>query len=501
MTTRLERRGAGSLHALAVACLCVPCCPTPVRAQATEASARVDAVPTAAITSMLADLDALFARGDTAGYLGAFEPDNPGAHAMLTRDLEQLFEAGVALRRSSALTTEPRVIGDRTVVRVRHEVRFAAPGAAQGAAEQSFVVDNMLALRRTAEGRAVPTFCVEIPTRFANVRGDLFRCPPCNFEVGGVAGWLCVPMRGDRSLSIEMASFFLIGTDVACDVTVQIDPDVRAATTVAQGLGGRLRSLDADSRPGLATTWLPAAHAATPPAGFAGARVEVVLPHDFGGAGGLCVFHVLTFGGLQQVLLARGSVRAMREHAAAVQALLDSYHLLESDLDQVAAAARALRHHTGGALKGTNYVNDRFLVTLDGPPSWRPQQRCGGSAFRVVWSSENGSRLWLTGYGVPQGMHRWCRRTADRWLQQLCHDHELKPDPNDPAEWTEQPGCSALTRSFTCSPISPPGPDAPRQRTLVAHLHDDLLIVADGYAATAADEVALRQALGSLRRR
>jgi len=464
---------------------------------ANDTSVRNSSVSAEVITTLLADLDACFARGDVAAYLAAFEPDHPGSHAMLQQHLQRLAAVLPRLQRRSTLAAPLRQIGPRTVVRVRHTIE---------AGERTLHEDTMMAVRLGADGRAVPTFAIEIPTRWACVRGDHFRCPPCNYEIGGVAGWLCVPMRPERAQSLEAASFYLIGSDVACDVSVLVDGDAPTATTVVRSLGEALAQLDTDARPGPVEAWLPPAHAKEPPKGLTAARLEIALPRDFGGRGGLARFHVVTFGALQHLLLVRGSATAVREHDEALRTLLGSYRLLQSDLDLALAAARPLQHHTGGTVRDSRYHNERFGFELAGPDGWQTQQRCGGAALRVVWSSPDGSRLWLTGYDVPAGLDRWCERTADRWLQQLLLRANLQPlRTTAPDGWTEHTSCGGSTRMLTCVPKqsegSPTGPGAPRERSLHVFLQDELLLVADLQAATAADAATMQTALESLRRR
>jgi hypothetical protein len=456
-----------------------------------------DQVSTTAIAAVLADIDGCVLRSDTTSLLRLFEPDNPGAHAMVKLRIEQLAAASIE-RCESAVSQPPRVVGPRTVVRVRQEITVLPRGEKAGGKPCAITLDWMLAVRATPGGAAVPTFLAEIPRRFACVRDDLFKCPACNYQIGGVAGWLCVPMCSDRSQSIEAATFYLIGTDLACDVSVRVDPDEPVATVVARQLGDTVLALDADSRSGIAAAWLPCAHEDAPPKGFAGARLEIELPRDFGGQGGLAVFHVLTFGGLQHLLLVRGSAHSVRANRRAIDELLATYRLLQTDLDGAAAAARSLHHHTGSRLAGRHYHNDQFGLHFDGPPEWTAQLRCGGSAFRVAWSDGQGARLWLTGYAVPPGVEHWCERTADRWLRQICVDADLEETSSTPWHKLEEGG--AATRSVVCRPRTPAGPGTPQLRLLHARLEGDLLVVADGQAPTADGQAAIEEAFASLRR-
>ena len=469
----------------------------PLSAQAPGKSETAKPVSHEAIAALLSRLDACFQRGDVAGYLAMFEPDHPGVHAMMQRNLERLFPASTPMARTSTLVAEPRVIGPRTVVRVHHEVRVTN---ADAKGFTSYGEDTMLVLRTDRGDEPVPTCSIEIPLAAGCVPNEHFRCPPCNYEIGGVPGWLCVPMRSDRAQALEAAQFYLIGTDLACDISVQIDPQPPGALEVARQLGAALHGLDPGAGPGLPEPWLPPAHAKDKPDGLCGARLEIDLPQDFADDGGGCaVFHVVAFGGLQHVLLVRGSRKSMRVHADSLQAMLDSYRLLVVNADIAAASARALSHHTGGSFRGNVYHNTLYGVEMQGPEGWQAQQRAGGNAFRAIWTSPHGSRVWITGYAVPPPMNRWCQKTADRWFQKLCEKAGLVPC-GDQQAWIDVRDSGGPMRSVTCKPQSPEKSGS-HQRLARLLVRDDLLVVADGCIATEADAAAVKAALGSLRRR
>lgn len=448
-----------------------------------------------AVQALLRDLDQRFARGDVAGYLERFAPDHPGAHALLQRQLEQCAGPGGTRRRTSAVVGEPRAIGPRTVVRVRHEVellRIAGDGRAQPGA--TFAEDRLLVLRREPDGSATPTMSVEAAGG-PGVPADRFRCDPCNYELGGVPDWLCVPLRPERAGALEAVTFYLLGTDIACDVSVRIEPGDRPALQVTQELVDTLRGVEATARLALPAPWRPPSLGADPPAGLDGAMAAIDLPADFAGGGGRAILHVVTFGGLQHLLLLRGSAAALHRHQAQVDALLASYRPLERDCDLALAAARPLQHHTGDTLDGTVYRNTRHQVELTGPAGWTPSLRSGGASFRVAWCGRDGGRLWLTGHTVPPGMVRWCPTTADRWLEHLCQRHGLELEPA--GDGWHQLGDGARSRSATAVPATPGGP----RRRIRVLLYDDLLAIADGHASTAAADEALQRALASLQRR
>jgi hypothetical protein len=452
--------------------------------QATGAAIRVEEV--------LRELDALYVRGDAAGYVARFLPGHGEAMAQRERQLAQAFAASRSRQRTSTVLGQPRQLGGHTIVRARYAIALqCADGAAVPGV--AFEEECLLALRADGRGRLQPAFEVETTPAPGCVQEDRFRCEACNYEVGGVDGWLCVPLRADRANALEAVIFLRLGSDLVCDVAVQVDPDASPPETVALDLASVLQPR-ASATTRQPQAWLPPAHAEMPPAGLRGARLELAT-----GDGARVAIHVVAFGGLQHLLLLRGREASFAREAAAVAALLGSYRLLERDRDLALAAAEPLRHHAGGTLHGNAYENHRFGVTCDGEPGWTAAQRTGGAAFRVVWTSPAGSRFWLTGHAVPPGMARWCRATADRWLARLCEQVAVELRADDPgcSDWHEE-ACGALTRVLHGAPRA--GAAAPA-RWLRLLLYDDLLLIADGAAAVADDEPAVRRLLAAVRRR
>jgi hypothetical protein len=466
-------------------------------AQATPATG-VDAQ----MRAVLDRLDAAFARGDVAGYAAAFAPDHPGAHALLLRHLEHCFGGTDRRHRETTVVGAPRRVGDHTALRLRHDLALHGDASAL-LPRTTFTEEWLLALRPDGAGGWVPTLAVETMPSAACVGDELFRCPPCNYEVGGVEGWLCVPLRADRANALEAVSFYLLGTDVACDVSVQVDAACTDAAETARQLAATLLRLEPTAKAEPPVPWTPPAHRREPPAGLHGAVVALDLPHDFAGDGGRALLHVAVFGGLQHLLLVRGSARELRERAPAVDALLASYRLLERRADSALAASRALAHHTGGDVDGATYRNARYGVVLAGEPGWRPALRTGGAAFRVVWTSARGSRLWLTGYAVPPGLQRWCRATATRWVESQCERGGLQlalAHAGDAAAWRDDAPCGGSSRTLLAVPrANAPAQSAPQRRLRIV-VRDDLLLVLDGHAVDDADDAALQRMQHALTR-
>ena len=175
------RRAVPPSPSIAWACLALLASATVAQSQAQAPTAPT--IAATAIQPLLEQLDACYGRGDVEAYLAPFAPDHPGAHAQLRRQLTAAFAMGVPLQRVTRLADEPRPIGARTVVRVHHEVR-----AADGSSRATFVHDSLLAVRRAADGAVQPTFAIDIASEVACAQGERFRCPACNYEIGGVGG-------------------------------------------------------------------------------------------------------------------------------------------------------------------------------------------------------------------------------------------------------------------------------------------------------------------------
>lgn len=455
----------------------------------------------AAITTLLAELDAAFGRGDVDAYLAHFQPDHPGAHTLLQQRLQRALRGGVALTCRSTVVGSPRCFGERTVVRVRSEVRTTG-----GESAVVVVEDSLIALRNGATA-AIPTFAVALPAGAEVPLDGRFRCPACNYEVGGPVGWLCVPQAPDRAHALEATTFYLTGTDVSIDVAVRIADDAAsppAATTVAERLAGALRDLAPGARVDLALDWRPASQEAT--AGFAGAKVAVDLPPDPAAPeGSRAWFHVATLGAVQYVLLVRGSAPSLQHHSAPVRALLDSFRVLDPAAEPLEAAARPLRVHQGGQLRDGTYTNERFGLSFAGPGGWPAAQRCGGAAFRVVWTGPRGGRLWLSGYAVPEGVPRWCTETAERWFSAMCRERGLEivgPEGAKEPVWNGDDACGALVRDVGCRPLRPTPEERlapPRRLRLV--VRSDLFVVIDAAPAHEDEVEPLRGAVQALRLR
>lgn len=444
-------------------------------------------VPRAGVEKVLAAMDDAFARGDAEGLLATFAPDHPGAQDAFSRRMRDLL-AHAPLRAKSAIVGEPRVVGDRTVALVRREVL-------RDAATMPLISHFYIAFRDAA-AEPVPTFAVEIPTVPGNhVANERFTCPPCNYRVGGAPGWLCVPHCSQQSESMETVSFYLLGTDVAVDVSIKIAETPTTAAAMAKKYADALATSVEGARAGAVEPWTPASLAKVPPR-FDSARVTVSLPFE----DAVVIFHVAALGTLHHLLALRGSAAGIAANRARVDALLATYELTEPDADLALASARALLHHSG-ELSGDRFVHARRGVEVRGPAGWKGAVHAGGFAFQVVWTSPDGAAvLRCTGYLPPAGLPRWRRAEAERWLADMQWQKGF--DAVAEGDWQADDGGSFAVRTFTCTARGgDASKDAGKRRLLRLCLRDDLVVVFSGHAKSEEHVRALHDAMGSLRQR
>ena len=112
------------------------------------------------------------------------------------------------------------------------------------------------------------------------------------------------PIRKGKALSLESASFFLMGSDVICELHVQVQGAPTAAADAARKLADAFAEVEPTAVVGPVRAWTPERYRAAPLEGMDSAQVDVQLPSDTAGRGGRrATFHVVTFGGLQHVLM------------------------------------------------------------------------------------------------------------------------------------------------------------------------------------------------------
>lgn len=443
------------------------------------------AVTAAAVASVLQRLDDCFDHRDADRYVETFAWDDPLQRELLHGHLRQLF-AGAPLQRRSAATGEVHRIGRRSVVFVQRQYRRDPQAAAADAADAVW-----LALGER-DGRTVPTAVFAAATSEAGDPQQPFRCPACNYQVGGVDGWLCVPGRPDRAETVENVTFALLGTDVRCDVDVGVGDQAVAAAALATGMADAMRQLLPPTRTGAVEPWLPPSLAAAPPPPVTGARLRLDLPD-----GTAVLLHAVCLGALHHTLSVRGAPAALAREATSIAALLSSYRMLQTDVDAATAAAMPIRVHQGSALQDGRYHNQLYHLRCDGPADWQADAKASGAAFSVAWRCPRQTgRMCLTGYLPPPSLAQWLPADADQWLDDLCRRADLRIDPEHQGEWCDDDK-PLLLRQVVLLPRQSTA-DQPERRLLKLVLRPDLLVVLDGYTTAAGDEDALRRAFATL---
>ncbi|MGE3174163.1 MAG: hypothetical protein AB7O97_16160 [Planctomycetota bacterium] len=439
--------------------------------------------------ALLRELDRSFNAGDAEGYLARFEPEHPMVQAVHARTVRARLGGAVPVQRTGEVTATRR-IGQYVVAPVVYEYRSA---------EQDPLIEAGLLVARPLDADdpdsgLAPVLAVDVPTDRCGV-DDVFTCPACNYRIGGAEGWLCVPIAQDRTAVVEGATFLLLGTDLALDVSVQLGDSALGAASVVAGLLQQLRRRAPTARTTPPADWLPPSVPAGVE-GLGGARAEAELED-----GDKLVVHALTLGRLRHLLLLRGAEDALARRAAAVDALLATYRLLVTDANVAQQAAKALQAHTGGDVAADGvYRNERHGIAAQGPRGWVPQRRCAGSPFQVVWSCPRSSgRMWLTGYAPPAGFPHWTTELADRWLADLLRRAGMQAHA-DVGAWTEPAtGPRELRVIAVDATAVGPGQASRPERHLHLVLRDDLLVVADAYTTDPDEVAAVQKAVGSLR--
>ncbi len=450
-----------------------------------------------ACRALLAALDEAWNSGDADVYLRLFAAEQPLLHELHGRTVREQLGHHLCLVRTSELGRARRV-GPRVVLPVRYRTHVAE--ATPTAAHPEELSTQGVVVARTEGDQLVPVLAIDLPahTRDSDTALTEFACPACNYHLGPAEGWLCVPIARDRTAAVEAATFLLLGTDIALDLSVQLGDRAEPAQHTVADLADRMRTLLPDAVLSTVAAWTPPG-VTTPVDALSSARATLDFPD-----GQRTVLHAVALGRLRHLLLLRGSPSALQAHAQAVAELLATYRLLQTDARMAQQAAQSLSHHTGGALVGTTYHNERHRLVVDGPNGWHAVQRCGGSLFQVVWTCPHGTgRMWLSGYGPPEGCAAWTTDLADLWLQELARHGELRQLGAADSGWSAAADHQLRVRSLVVPPsrTAPVGSAHACERHLQLWLREDLLVLADGYTSDPEQAAEVRRAVRSLQAR
>lgn len=447
------------------------------------------------VDPVLSRLDDSFNARDLDRYVGTFAWDDPRQRDQVRARLQLLF-AGNTLVQRSRVQGQLHPVGPRSAVLVQRDYhcdRKVAAAKADYAVEASDAVWLVLGQR---DGALVPTALYEASATADRDPSQPFRCPACNYQVGGVPGWLCAISPPARAETLEAATFALLGTDVSCDVAVEIDHQSPPAAAAATALVDAMQDLLPGTRADAVEPWLPPSLSAAPPAHLTAARVRLELPD-----GAQNLLHVISLGALRHTLVVRGQARAMAAHQQDIAALLASYSLLQTDGDLALLAAQPIAAHQGGVPHDGSYDNALYNVHISGPAGWTATAEATGAAFSVVWRCpQQQGRMTVTGYRPPPELSCWCTRFADLWLDDLCRRSGMKIDTMlDPCWACSKNGAAAGQMRCIDAAVDAPTPEHPERRLLQLCMRDNLLVVLDGYVLGDVDDELLRAAFKTLR--
>ncbi|GAB4148069.1 MAG: hypothetical protein Fur0037_16320 [Planctomycetota bacterium] len=445
-------------------------------------------LPEQAMASMLRALDAEFDKCNGPCSVDSFVWDDDRQADLLRSRLGALFE-GTPLTRRSTMLGPVHSMRNRSIALVRRE--FALKGGGDATA-----TDHVWIIAGNRGGQAVPTGLLETDGSRADPRAP-YSCPPCDFEVGGAPGWLCAPSRPDRAESLEAVTFLLVGTDVYCDVSIDAGEEPLPAARVATSLVRDLCGVLAGTRAGAVEPWIPRGPRVPP--GVTGARTILDLPD-----GSREILHVVAIGALRHSIAFRGARESLEAHEGSVQEMLQSYRILDPDVDAGTAAARAVKHHQGGELQGVRYSNRRYRVEFTGPAGWKARILASSAAFSASWTAPNDeSWMRMTGHRPPVGLSSWVQGDADRWIEDICRHSNLAVAPGASCEWCSG-ACAMATRQMELLPCGgrveeTGGPETGNRRILKLAMRPDLLIVLEGISNDDEQRARIRAAFESLK--
>ncbi|MEC7583619.1 MAG: hypothetical protein VYE77_04820 [Planctomycetota bacterium] len=465
-----------------------------------QAQAQVDAER---CKQLLRNLDELHNAGELEEYLARFVAEQTLLHDVHARHLQARMayaqSSNKALVRQSQLLSQPHSLGEHTILGVTYQTSWS-DGSGSPMSEHGFLVV------REANGQLVPVLAIETPPKIAATLGQAnnpsltggLSCPPCNYQIGPAAGWLCVPVPHTRSHALDAATFLLLGTDIAIDLSVRIGPADETATVMVDRLLDKLLDHAPDGDKHMTQPWLPSSLKDRRPRGLTGAMAIADLPDDQ-----RTVIYGTALGRLHHLLLLRGDREAQERHRATIDRLLGSFQLVGLDDPDTDHATRSLNHHSGGHLtKNGNFLSQQHQIRIDGPRGWHPTLRSAGCVFQVRWESpDHDGRLWFSGHRPPSTSNQWTRRLADRWVDRFVANIGQVVEDSD---WSDPDAHGQRGRELVLGrderPTAETGMPMFTQRRLRLLLRQDLFLIADGYVAPDEDPAPVLLALRSMRR-
>lgn len=430
----------------------------------------------AQVAALVAQLDGAFNDRDLEAYLAHFAPSHGETHAVFERWLTALLTGKARLERASTVQRVERM-GAYAIGEVHSSVGLA--GRPDG---PSFDHVHLLVTRLSGAATEA-TLQVEVAPGHASI-GE-FRCPACNYRMGGIDGWAVAFLSQDRTRCMEAINFYRLDSDVTVELSVHLADMAEPVSKTMASLCSDLRQARGDLEFDPAWDWTPPAHC-DDELGFDGAAT---IGTD---ATGTLELYVVVRGAMRFTLCVRGPQRVLASRRAEIDELLGTFELLDTTIGVDDMLVQAASMHTGGGvIEQGRYRNEKHRIAFDLPPGWDHVVRPGPFLFRMtLHCPEQRNRLWITAYRPP-GSSTWHRPLAER----MVVDHVARMGLEQPTapEWRDTAG------GFALASWQIPG-TAPR-REIWALLADDLLMIVDGAIRDESTQEQMLQTVRSAARR
>jgi hypothetical protein len=222
---------------------------------------------------------------------------------------------------------------------------------------------------------------------FASAMGvgktGVFACAACNYRLSFGADWLAVPRCPTRSQCMEALWLVSLTHDLHLDVAVHLGETAVSAETALRNClesprGKRQVTL---AKPPRFTAWQPSA--AHLPAGASSQRCTTEC------RGGLVAeMNMIAIGRLRYLVVVRGPAAAIRNRRGDIDAILDSFRVLDPGITPDELAELATHGHSGkGVITDNLYRNPRAGLELRGPAGWRPRISAGACMFAIGFTN------------------------------------------------------------------------------------------------------------------
>lgn len=235
-----------------------------------------------------------------------------------------------------------------------------------------------------------------------------FGCPACNYVMEADPNWLMVPHLAERVGCLEAISFYSLTAPISVDLSVHV---TRGQIEPAQLLHELVvAKTDAKHVVGEIEEWIPPHYLGDRAVrGLVGAHVEVTDSRQH-----VSQLHAVAFGPVTYLFTGFASRESLRSHQPAINALLSTFMLRETNLAHVQRTLRPIEAHTGGSLDGLVYENAKLGLTFKGPEGFHGRMICGGHLAHVTYTCPTGrGSVSLRVLAPPPGFPFWTTESAD----------------------------------------------------------------------------------------